>query len=90
MNNYTTQNIPPNLRFFYLLTRKISHLLELIYHRASLGMQKFKGLISLVKKKRKGPRQIFFYLYRDAQHSLKFPTKVVPTPLFLPIHIWMT
>ena len=32
----------------------------------------------------------FFYLYSDAQYSLKFPARVVPTPLFLPSYVLMT
>ena len=49
------------------------------------------GLISLVKKRVYGPRKdIFFYLYSDAQYSLKFPARVVLTSLFLPIYVIMT
>ena len=49
-------------------------------------------LCSLVKKRVYEPRKdIFFYLYSDAaQYSLKFPARVVPTPLFLPIYVIMT
>ena len=45
---------------------------------------------SFVKKRVYGPRKDFFYLYSDAQYSLKFPARVVPNPLFLPIYVIMT
>ena len=37
-----------------------------------------------------GPEKKFFYLCSDAQYSLKFPARIVPTPLFLPIYVIMT
>ena len=45
---------------------------------------------SLVKKRVYGPRKDFFYLYSDAQYSLKFPARIVLTPLFLTIYVIMT
>ena len=51
-----------------------------------------KGLSNgLVKKRVYGSRKdLFFYLYSDAQYSLKFLARIVPTPLFLPIYVIMT
>ena len=47
--------------------------------------------ISLVKKRVFWPRKdVFFYLNGDAQYSLKFPARVVPNALFLPIYVIMT
>ena len=47
----------------------------------------FSKTHSLVKKRVYGPRKsIFFYLYGNAQYSLKFPVRFVPTPTF-PAHL---
>ena len=38
-----------------------------------------------------GPGKIFFfYLYSDARYSLKFPGRILCTPLILPIYVIMT
>ena len=51
-------------------------------------MSYFNNLIVLSKNAFTGPER--FFVYSDAQYSLKFPARVVPTPLFLPIYVIMT
>ena len=45
--------------------------------------------VSLIKKRVYGPRKKFFFAY-IAMISIKFPARVIPTPLFLTIYVIMT
>ena len=77
--------VRPNSITYYALCITPKHITILWSHLCIIAPA------SLVEKRVYGPRKdIFFYLFSDAQYSLKFPAEVVPTPLFLPFYVIMT